>query len=330
MTVWWQICYFLATNALKSRTITSRGHEFYWNAKSTSGSDAREKQGWPTRVSCERRPTPASEKLAREDLAMWDARRAIQSVAAAITTVGLLAASSNLAEAQTFDVKQLEVTKGALEYGPETMFARGVPHALGPDINRWATEQTLLYGLTDWWKISAALKFEKPEQDEPRLGGLGLASIFVLKALEDKRKYDVGFGWYTELTASLNSETTNTVLFGPIVSLKADRLSITANPFFEQSFGRNHEEGIAFNYAWQAKYQLREGLGVGVEGFGVVDDIGSAPPLSQQEHRIGPVVFTELPIRRDFKLVVDAGLLFGLTEATPDVALKLNFGVPLN
>ncbi len=249
----------------------------------------------------------------------------------AVLSAGVLALilGSGVAQAQTFDVKQLEVMKGKLEYGPETMVARGVPHDRGSDLNRWATEQTLLYGLTDWWKISAALKIEKPEELDARLAQAAIGNVFVLKGIDDKRAFDAGVGWYTEIGISTHGDTTNTVVFGPIMTLKADKLSLTANPFFEKTFGRNREEGTAFVYGWQAKYEIRDGFGLGIEGFGVIDNIGNPPPLREQDHRIGPVVYTEWELRKDYKVVMDVGVMFGLSEATPDAALKLNFGIPL-
>jgi len=42
------------------------------------------------------------------------------------------------------------------------------------------------------------------------------------------------------------------------------------------------------------------------------------------------VIFTEIALAKDFKITPDIGLLFGLTPATPDVALKLNVGIPLH
>ena len=243
--------------------------------------------------------------------------------------VGAFVATSG-ARAQTFDVKQLEVSKGEVEYGAENMAARGVPRALGSDVKRLAGEQSMSYGLTDWWRISAALKIEKPEADEARLAQAALGNIFILKGLDEKRSHDFGVGWFTEIGISTHRDTTNTLLFGPIATMKADKLSITVNPFFEQTFGRNREDGIAFAYGWQAKCEIREGFAVGIEGFGVIDDIGNAPPWRDQEHRIGPVLYTEVELHRDFKIAMDVGVMVGLTEATPDMALKLNFGIPLS
>lgn len=116
------------------------------------------------------------------------------------------------------------------------------------------------------------------------------------------------------LVAEMRRSAPTSIAIGPILSLKADRLAVTANLFLEKTFGRSREEGNALSYGWQVKYELRDGLGVGVEGFGVIDDLGRPPPWHEQEHRIGPVIFTETEVRRSYKVAVDAGLLFGLTR----------------
>jgi len=113
------------------------------------------------------------------------------------------------------------------------------------------------------------------------------------------------------------------------MTLAANKLSLTANPFLEKTFGRNRVEGIALNYGWHAKYELRSGFAVGVEAFGVVENLADPPPWSAQEHRIGPAIFIEIELTKDFKITPDIGVFFGLTPATPDVAIKLNVGIPL-
>ncbi len=242
-----------------------------------------------------------------------------------VAIAALIAVVSTTAHAQTFSIKQPEVTRGAVDLGVETMFARGIPDGG----NRFAGEPSIAYGLTDWWVISSGLKFEDPLGADARMFAMSVGNIFVLKAIDDKRAYDTGLGWFTEVAVSTHRDSTNAVLFGFIPKVKLDKLSITANPFLEKTFGRNREEGIALAYGWQVKYDVREGLAFGIEGYGVVDDLGNSPPVSQQEHRLGPVLYTEIPIRPDFKIAAEAGVLFGLTPGTPDAALKVNIGIPL-
>ncbi|MFM9941741.1 MAG: hypothetical protein ACKVP7_19830 [Hyphomicrobiaceae bacterium] len=248
---------------------------------------------------------------------------------AIVLGVAVAACVPGSASAQTFDVKPLEVKKGELELSSENSLHVHVPHALGSDINRMSNDHGLHYGVTDWWKIAGIFKFEKPEQDEYRFSKVAMENVIILKALDEKAQRDLGLGWFTSIEASVHRDTTNAVQYGPIVTLKADKLSFTANPFFEKTFGRNHIEGTAFVYGLQAKYDIREGFALGIEAFGVIENLGNTPPWEEQEHRIGPVLFTEFELAKDVKIAPDFGVLFGLTKATPDVAFKLNVGIPL-
>jgi hypothetical protein len=237
--------------------------------------------------------------------------------------------SATGAHAQTFDVKQLDVTQGSLELGLDNTWHRGLPRDRGGDFNRSAHDQSLDYGFRDWWRLSAVLKIENPEEANLRIAKTAVENIFVLKGLDEKRPFDVGLGWFASVEASVHPDATNSLIFGPIASAKADALTVTVNPFLEKTFRRNHVEGIALNYGWNAKYEIREGFAIGVEGFGVVENLGNAPRWSDQDHRIGPAIFTEFAVTKDLKIAPDLGLLFGMTQATPDVALKLNVGIPL-
>ncbi len=67
----------------------------------------------------------------------------------------------------------------------------------------------------------------------------------------------------------------------------------------EQTFGRNSVNGTAFAYAWQVKLNVAEGLALGIEGYGTIDNIGNPPPGGEQEHRVGPVIYTELDLGRE-------------------------------
>lgn len=232
------------------------------------------------------------------------------------------------AHAQTFDVKQVEVQQGELSLDFDASLFRGLPR--GGGANRSAHDQTVHYGLREWWKLSGVFKLENPDDERVRFARVAVENIFVLKPLDDHKPFDTGLGWFAAVEVSTHAQTTNAVVFGPILSMTAGKLSITANPFLEKTFGRNREDGLAFNYGWQVKYDLREGFAVGIEGFGLIDNIGHAPPWSEQEHRVGPVVYKEVEIAKDVKITPDIGVLFGLTKATPDVAVKLHLGIPLH
>jgi hypothetical protein len=230
--------------------------------------------------------------------------------------------------AQTLDVKLLDVKQGRLELGLDNSVLLGLPR--GANLNHSAHDQSLDYGVRDWWRLSGVIKLENPDDADFRVARAAVENVFVLRPVDDKRPFDLGVGWFAAVDASLNPHTTNTAFFGPIITLAAQKLSFTANPFLERNFGRNSVEGIAFTYGWQAKYEVRDGFAVGIEAYGRIEHLGDPPPWSEQEHIAGPVVYAEVPLGRDFKIAPDIGVLFGLTRATPDVALKLNVGIPLH
>lgn len=248
----------------------------------------------------------------------------------AVMVVGALLPVARPAAGQTFDVKLPEVTKGQVEAGFDNTWHLGVPRSLGSDINRRVHEQSLDVGVTERWKLGLVAKLEKPEQLDTRLARAAIESLHVLKPLADDRRVDVGLGWFTTLELSTDRATTNDVQLGPVVSLKLDKLTLTANPFLEKTFGRNRIDGIALVYGWQAKLQLTKQLAIGVEGFGVVENLGDPPPLSEQEHRIGPVLSAEIELANGLTITPDLGIQIGLTRATPDAAIKLNVGVPIH
>jgi hypothetical protein len=240
--------------------------------------------------------------------------------------LAFVVAAGTTAGAHTFDVKQPDVTEGSLELGLDNTVHPHLPR----DADRSAHDVSLDWGALRWLKLSAVLKLENPQDDDFRVAKTAAESLFVLKPIDPKRPHDIGLGWFGAIEASLHPDTTNSLIFGPIVTLAAGRLSFTANPFLERTFGRNRVEGIALSYGWNAKYELREGLAVGVEAFGSVDNLGDPPPWSEQEHRIGPAIFAEIELARDFKIAPDIGVFYGLTPATPHVAIKLNVGIPLS
>jgi hypothetical protein len=245
----------------------------------------------------------------------------------AATLVLALAACGVASEAvcQSFEIKDLHIEKGGTDIDLDNAVFSGRAGNAG---NRSGHEQKVNYGVTDWWRLTAAVDWENPVGGDLRATHLGIENIFLLRAM--KQKHDIGLGLFVALEASIHDEHTNAFVFGPIVTVKWDKLMWTFNPFLEQTFGRNREDGIALDYAWQAKYELHEGLAVGVEGYGLVENLGDPPRLAEQQHRVGPVLYGEVEVAKNFKIAPSIGVLFGLTSATADVALKLNVDIHLH
>ncbi len=261
-----------------------------------------------------------------------------------LTTAAALALPA-AAIAGTFDVKGPDVARGETEIGANSSFFRGFPE--NAERLRLSWELGLSYGVTDWLKLGAKINFDKPLDDDHQASTAGIEAQFSLK------KFDQGFGlgWYGGMDFALINGDPNVMTFGPILQFGNDKTTLAINPFLQREFGDNPAPGIAFSYAWQVKHQVREGFAVGIEGFGAIPDIGHSPSTAFQEHRIGPVLYFERELNghggngkmasiKDMKggngggdngnsgakFFMETGVLFGLTEATQDVTLKVKGG----
>lgn len=224
----------------------------------------------------------------------------------------------------------------------------------GHAMPRTAHEAAVHTGVTSFWMSKLAFTFSREDGERYRADAIASENVF---RFTPQRGGPLDLGWFTAVSAGLNGDATNAFEFGPILTLASGPLALTLNPFLEKTFGRKREDGIAFTYGWRATYAFSETFAIGVEGYGEVENIGDAPPVSEQVHRIGPVLYlghmhgavhgghsgqshhqggashgahehadeAGHPSHGG-DLHAEIGLLFGLTQETPDVALKFNIG----
>jgi hypothetical protein len=246
-----------------------------------------------------------------------------RAVAAKLLVGVLIVTIAVPAAAGTFDIKGPEVEKGEFEAHTNHSFQSGFP--ANADRIRHSFEFVAGYAFTDRFKAGPKLNFDRPTGDGTNLSTAGIEGQLYLGKLGPA----IALAWYTGVDFRVDREETNTIVFGPLIKFGDDALSLTLNPLFEQTFGRNREDGIAFSYAVGLKAAVREGLALGIEAYGSIPDIGDAPGSDFQEHRIGPVVYIERELqsspagRGPKKLAIEIGAFAGVTDATPDWTGKI-------
>jgi hypothetical protein len=254
-------------------------------------------------------------------------RAAWMRVLLAIAVAACLAAMPRPAHAQ-FHVAGPEVVKGqgeiadhgALYAGPGTVEKLDQGHEL-----------ELFYGLTDRLAfLTIGLLQQKIgenlEADSYEVGG----QYQLLKpegegfALAIRSLYQM----------SLQDGSPDQVLLGPIAKLSGHDASITLDTFFVHDL--DSSDVTALETKWQMKHRLTDRVSLGVEGYGKIADLDHPGSFEDQEHRIGPVIYLKLGpwSSQEFRDVagvgeekiwgVALGALFGITEATSDVAFKFN------
>lgn len=262
-----------------------------------------------------------------------------------LTLVAALSVGLSLpAAAGTFDVKGAEITKGETEIAVGTAFFSGYP--INADLLRNSSEVGIGYGFSEWWKAGLKIAFDKPVGGDFEAVTVGAEVQFLLRKGEGRAPT---IAWYMGVDAAVQSDQTNTFTFGPLWQWALDdKTSFAVNTLFQRTFGDNRENGTDFAYAWQLKREVREGFSMGLEGYGVLPTIGNTPGVDFQEHRIGPVLYFERSLKRGDraapaqismkdskagggdkggddagpKLNIEAGILFGLTDATQDRVYK--------
>lgn len=259
-----------------------------------------------------------------------------------LLVVCTLVASVLGANAGGFDVKGAEIAKGETEIGFNSAFFSGFP--VNADPLRATGEIAIGYGFSEWWKAGLKLSFDKPVGGDLETVTVGAEGQFLLRKMQGRGP---AIAMFAGIDVAIQDDQTNTLTLGPVWSWALDdKTALNLNTFFTRTLGRNSTDATDFSYAWQVKHEVRGGVGLGVEGYGVLPDIGHTPGLDFQEHRIGPVIYFERSLNgpngnggamkigakgtngngkdeNGPKLAIEAGLLFGLTDATQDHVYKL-------
>ena len=268
---------------------------------------------------------------------------AVSAIAAAGFSLGT--AKPALAE---FEIQEADIEKGEIEiqyFGAEHW---GLPDTGGATGNaedeeaplRQSHELQFQMGITDWWLLSLTGGFDQPDDDDLRATSVEVETQFQLI----KRKGDgialAVQGGYAQAVNQLNTEQAHEISFGPIVELAKGPVVLTLNPLFNRQQGDfSNQEGLGFEYGWQVKYEFSEKTALALEMFGNIEDLANPGSFNDQEHSIGPVLYLSFgggdenekvgvgdddqDKKKGAEFTVGVGALFGVTDATSDVALKV-------
>jgi hypothetical protein len=268
--------------------------------------------------------------------------------AARIAAVAALFLASAVPATAQFSIQSPKVEKGEFEIETHSSVQSGLPKAdeddeEGGDAIRHGHEIEAGYGFTDFWKAELGITVQKPVDDGLEASSIELTNIFQLGTVP---RWNATFGMLAAVSVGLQGDEPNSFEFGPLVEFGDEHRSLTLNGIFEKTFGDNREEGIGFEYAAQVKFATAEHVALGVEAFGEIEEIGNAPSFDETELRIGPAVFFSFGEEEklggmgdddnakearladmDPEVKAGLGLLFGATDATPDLTVKWDLEV---
>ncbi len=247
---------------------------------------------------------------------------------AALAGVALWAQTST---AQVFEVIHPDVIEGGFEF--EILNGVVLDNVEDGD-ERSAHEIALAYSPTDFWKTTLAIEIANPENESAEFEAFEWENVFLLPfggGHGHDGGHDHGDHGFLELEAVgifVALEVPNSggigsgaVEVGPVVEVALGPVETVTNVFFEIPF--EDEESVGIAYAVQAQYPVIDKLGVGFEAFGELESAFNSD--REDEHFIGPALFTELDLGRGRVLEPRFAILFGVTEDTPAAVASLNF-----
>jgi hypothetical protein len=222
-----------------------------------------------------------------------------------------LASVSAPVAAADFKITSPNVDEGEFE------FENRAYSAPGHDGGRDATTE-LGYGLTEDWRAEIETEFEKEPAKNWRHSAMGLENVFQLSP-EGQETIDLGL--YAEYQFAVGRDQSDEFVCGPLVQKQWGKVLATANLFVTAQFGGPQPRDPQFSYGLEVRYLLSPFFQPGVQAFGNPGPFDGFDQWSQQDHRIGPVLFGSVDVSAG-EINYEFGYLVGLTNGSPDGTMK--------
>jgi hypothetical protein len=268
----------------------------------------------------------------------WRRRARRWPLPAASCLLALVAAPA-LAE---FEIQESTIDEGEIQLQYRAAQHGGLPRGGSGDVDvlpddeeaplRQSHEFEIQMSITSHWLIAVTHGFDKLDNDDLNLTALEAESQIEIITLEgDGFGLAIQGGFEKAVQAAARTEPSD-VHFGPILEFSKDKFLLTLNPLFFKERGPNaDQDGLGFEYGWQARYQVTPRLSLALESFGEIQDMADGSPFNEQEHSIGPAFYytfgeADEEAKKGAELTVSFGGQFGLTDATSDAALKVFIG----
>ena len=179
------------------------------------------------------------------------------------------------------------------------------------------------YGVTPWFEAGLYLPlYSVPQHGGPQLDGFKLRTLFVEP---DAAKRDFFYGVNFEF--SFNSKhwdtRTYTSEIRPIIGWRMGKWDLIVNPILDNNWtGVSH---LDFAPSSRLDYNISDKWAVAVEEYADLGEVRRFLPVNEQTHQLfGVIDYSGKPFD------VEAGIGFGLTQATDKVTLKLILSRDLN
>lgn len=164
----------------------------------------------------------------------------------------------------------------------------------------------LEYGLRDNWSTQLGASYRREPGQGLRFNALEWQNKFRVL---DVPYVPVQVGILAELGIFDDEDEGYSLRFGPLLQKDFGDVQVNFNLLFERHLDEHPSQPTGMGYQVQAKYPLRQGLEVGLQGFGDFGEWDDWAPRSEQSHRFGPAIFGEFSLGEQRKFEYDAAYL---------------------
>jgi hypothetical protein len=173
------------------------------------------------------------------------------------------------------------------------------------------------HGVSDWWRTG--LEFETNREAGPgnhlKFDALTWENWLVFG---ERGQYWLDAALFAEYSHGMLQSSPDEVTFGPLLRKQIGPTINTVNLFLTREIGSFAENGrMSFSYAWETRFATGWPVEPGFQAYGEPGPFGHFAPISTQDHRIGPQLFTRISNIGPGSLKMNGGVLFGLTPAAP-------------
>jgi hypothetical protein len=179
-----------------------------------------------------------------------------------------------------------------------------------------STTQEFEYGVNGFWRTELELEQERDAGPGQSFKFSQVTSENIFQFTE-RGQYWVDSGFFAEFGKSTIRGDPNEFTLGPIFRKEIFGTINTVNLFLQKEVGPNSASRPFFVYAWETRIALGTPIEPGFQAYGNPSGFEGFNSHWPQDNRIGPQLFGTVSNIGPGTLKWNAGVLFGVTSASP-------------
>lgn len=183
-----------------------------------------------------------------------------------------------------------------------------------------ATSVGFGWGATSWWFTELYGKWKREPGSPSGFDAIEWENRFQLT---ETGKYPVDVGFLVEIERPKDRSEGYELTYGPLLQAEWGAMQGNLNLLWQKHVRASEPFETELHYEMQLKYRASGKLEWGAQGFGSFGRWNHWAPSSRQEHQFGPAVFGKFKLGAKQVVKYNAGLLFGVTSASPRATLRL-------